>query len=108
MILEGSADKVQQALIALGVEIVALAVALARGCRGSVATKLCTPPPKQDCDDIRFLDPDEILLLAAAVPEGPYRLIDRALYIATGALAAGSAASSEAISHAVLKSLGLA
>jgi integrase len=37
-------------------------------------------PPRQDCEDIRFLDPDEVLLLADAVPEGPYRLIDRALY----------------------------
>jgi integrase len=37
-------------------------------------------PPKQDCAEIRFLDPDEVLLLVDAVPEGPYRLIDRALY----------------------------
>jgi integrase len=37
-------------------------------------------PPKQDCAEIRFLDPDELMLLVDAVPEGPYRLIDRALY----------------------------
>jgi integrase len=38
-------------------------------------------PPKQDSEDIRFLDPDEVTRLAQAAIPGPYQQIDRALYL---------------------------
>jgi integrase len=38
-------------------------------------------PPKQDNQDIRFLDPDEVVALVRAAILGPYEQIDRALYL---------------------------
>ncbi|HSZ04450.1 MAG TPA: tyrosine-type recombinase/integrase [Solirubrobacteraceae bacterium] len=38
-------------------------------------------PPKQDNQDIRFLDPDEVASLVRAAIPGPYQQIDRALYL---------------------------
>ena len=38
-------------------------------------------PPKQDSQDIRFLDPDEVTLLVRSACPGDYEQIDRALYL---------------------------
>jgi integrase len=38
-------------------------------------------PPKQENEDIHFLDPDEVTLLARAAVPGDYQQIDRALYL---------------------------
>jgi integrase len=38
-------------------------------------------PPKEESTEIRFLDPDEVILLARHAQPGPYQQIDRALYL---------------------------
>ena len=38
-------------------------------------------PAAESSEDIRFLEPDEVLALADSAIDGPYRAIDRALYV---------------------------
>lgn len=47
---------------------------------GSNPTRQVELPPVPRCEEIRFLTPEEVEAVIAAVPEGPEQLLERALY----------------------------